>query len=810
MARFKLKKARKADPNELSPKVQFEPANIDFIPYSGYYNKNTIITKNGELMKVIRVTGFNYEKLSSDEEVNLRETVRDAIYDHIKSDDFALWISTIRRKKEIKAEGKFDDLFSKRLDKEWSTQNKWENQYVNELYITIIIEGYNTSIINLNSLFRSFSFGSTKKLHSTKLKASHKKLDRTVNNMMKSLDAYGATILGVHEFQGEIYSQPMRFFGKLVNLCEDRYPLTPTDMSEELTANYQMAIGNNSLAVGSKNKKHYAAMFSIKEYQEIAIDSLDELLQLPQEFIITQSVDFINRNEALAQLDYQNYVLDVSHDEQIKELSGLDNIISSDSGSLTDFGKQQITLMLINENSKELSNDIENILEKVDDLGLVTVREDVFSELCFWSQLPGNFRFLRRQKPINIYSLGGFASSHNLPAGNKSGNHWGDAVTIFRTIVGTPYFFNFHKGDNGHTILVGPDNSGKTTLLNFLIAQSRKFNSKIYYFGANHSGKIFINAIGGNYLSLNDGLDDANALTMRPLSLKKTKENADFLKDWFFYLVNYGKNKIDEKELDLIPKIVDKIIKKDVKTLADAAKLFKTKATANIYKKLLPWHSKGKYSFIFDGKEEIAFDENLITAFDLTKILGKKALVVPTISYILRKIENRLDGSPAILVLDEAWELLDNYALGPKINEFLKRLRQKNCIVVLATKSATDAAMSNITKSFKEELATEIFLPDSNPTDYYKTIFGLTEEEFDIISQMDINQRHLMLKHGDDSVIASLDLSSLPHLTTILSSNNDSLEAMDDVKKQSGHDFKKWLPEFMKLIDRVLESQKNN
>lgn len=801
MAQFKLRQAHKPNKNLLSPKAKFEMGNTDFIPYCGYYNQNTIITKNGELMKVIRVTGFNHESTSS-ELLNLRQTLRSAISNHIKSDNFALWISTIRRKKQISTKSEFPDFFSKAINKIWNDKNNWDRQYVNELYITIIIEGYNTSISNLNSLLRSFSFSSTKKLHEDKLEISYKKLDNVVKSMMLSLNNYGAKVIGVAEFDGEIYSDPMRFFGKIVNLHSDRFPLTATDMSEELIANYEMAIGNNSLSVASETKKHYAAMFSIKEYQEISITALDRFLQLPQEFIITQSVDFINRNEALMELDYQNYILDVSKDEHMKELSGMTNIISSDSGSLTDFGKQQITLMLINENPGELSTDVTQALETLHELGLVTVREDIFSELCFWSQLPGNFSFLRRQKPINIGRIGGFASLHNFPAGNKSGNYWGDAVTIFRTIMGTPYFFNFHYEKSGHTMIIGPKGTGKTTLLNFLVAQSRKFKNKLYYFGANRSGKIFINAMGGRYFTLSKDLLHAEILKLSPLNLSKTPANKAFLQDWFFYLVNYG-TPVDKKELDLIPAIVEKIISKDIKKLSEAAQFFKTTATQNIYKKLAPWHSDGKYAFIFDNAEEINFDGDLVNAFDLSLILDKKPILIPTITYILQKIENRLDGTPAILVLDEAWGLLDNYALGPKLKDLLKRFREKNCVIVFATKSGADLALSNIKDSLYGEIATQIFLPDDEPTEYYKTVFGLNDEECNLLTQMSVNERHFLLKHGDESIISTLDLSNTHNITAIFSSTKNTLFAMDEIKKRHGTDPKVWVPEFLKLIDKI-------
>ncbi len=802
MAEFKLKQAQRINPNDLAPKALFEKINEDFIPYACYYNKNTILTKNGELMKVIRITGFSHESISS-ELVNLRETIRDSILKNINTDNFALWINTIRRKKNIAPYGKFNEFFSQALNDAWEEKNQWHDQFVNELYITVIIEGYNTSITNLNSLMRSFSLGSTKALHAKQLTTSYKELNMVTSHIMEDLDSYGAKIIGISEFKDEFYSEPMRFFGKIINLHEDRFPLTATDMSEELSANYGMALGNNSLAVSGNDSKNYAAMFSVKEYQEISVAALDRFLQLPQEFIITQSIDFIDRNRALMELDYQNYILDVSGDQYMRDLSGLEHIIAGDAGGVTDYGKQQITIMLINKTPEGLGDDIKNSLEKLQDLGLVTVREDIFSELCFWSQLPGNFRFLRRQKPINIGRIGGFASLHNFPAGNRLGNYWGPAVTIFRTVLGTPYFFNFHDGKAGHTMIIGPEGSGKTVLLNFLVGQARKFNSKIYYFGTNRSGKIFINALEGNYLSLNKDLDHAEVLKLCPLSLKKTPENIAFLKKWFRYLVHYGKDKVDEKELELIPNIVDQIISQDIRRLSKAAQLFNKDETKHIYQKLVPWHSDGKYAFIFDHDTGINFETNPVNALDLTPILSKKLILVPVISYVLHKIENRLDGTPAILVLDEAWELIDNYATGPGINDFLKRLQEKNCIIIFATKSVKNAAKSNITESIHNNVATQIFLPDQKPTKYYKTIFGLNDEEFSLLSAMDLDNRHFLLKHGEDSVIASLDLSETQNITSVLSSSKETLFAMDELKKKYGKKSKDWVPEFLDLIENL-------
>lgn len=796
MREIRLRQAKQQD-SDLKPKLATKDYDENFIPFVCHYNPNTILTKNGELLQVIRITGFNHESIGS-ELINLRETVRDAIAENIKTKNFALWLHTIRRKKNIAPNGTYEDDFSNQLNIDWNNENGWQNQFVNELYLTVIIQGYDTSITNLRALLRSLSLKSTQNLHIKALETAYKNLSTIVDVITNDLNDYGARLIGIKEWDGVLYSEPMRFFGKIINLSEDRFPLNISDISTDLSRS-KIAFGNQSLEVTQNNAKNFATMISIKEYSEVSITSLDKFLQLPQEFIITQSLDFISRNKALAHFEYQNYILDISGDKEFRYLSDLEKTIDSDTKSETDYAEQQTTVMLINNSIKGLESDIETALEKLHSLGLVSVREDLLSEHCFWSQLPGNFQFLRRQKPITITRVAGFASLHNFPAGSRAGNHWGDAVSIFRTVLGTPYFFNFHNGDNGHTLIAGPLGSGKTVLLNFLTCQSRKFKNKLYYFGHRRSGNIFINSIQGDYLSISEEQNDPKQLKLNPLLLPDNSDNRNFLITWFGILVNYGKIVIDAEELNLIPEIVDKIISAKTTTLSKAAHFFKKNATKNIYHKLSIWHSTGKYAFIFDHEQENDLSNNLIKAFNINSISGHKSLVIPVVSYLFHKIESLLDGNKTIIVLDEAWKVLDNYVLGPKINDFLVRLRKKNCVVIFATESIKDISQSNITTEIHRNIATQIFLPDPEPTEYYKTVFGLNNNEFDLLSAMSASDHHFLLKYNDDSVVASLNLSSLKKEIAVLSSNPESLIAMEEAIKECGEIPKNWLPRFFEI-----------
>jgi type IV secretion system protein VirB4 len=285
IAKTLLKRSKK-DPKSLLAKNIDE----DFIPYVCHFDPNTILTKNGELLQIIRITGFSNAGVIS-EIISLRETVREAILDHVQDTNFAFWFTTIRRKKNITPKGEFSDFLSSEVNEIWIHENNLDDQYVNELYITVIIEGIDTSIVNLKSFLRSFSYSSIKSLHHEFLTSAHKTLTDLTSKILGEVEDYGGKLIGIKEWDGVLYSEPMRFFGKIINLYEDRYPLACNDISNEIST-HKIAFGDRELQVLGNKNKNFAAVFSLKEYFEVSTESLDKILQLPLEFIITQSFDF--------------------------------------------------------------------------------------------------------------------------------------------------------------------------------------------------------------------------------------------------------------------------------------------------------------------------------------------------------------------------------------------------------------------------------------------------------------------------------------------------------------------------------------
>lgn len=793
-------KKEKKDPKNLLAKMPDE----DFIPYVCHYDPNTILTKNGELLQIIRITGFSHTTIVS-EMISLRDAVRSSITNNITESNVAFWFNTIRRKKNINPKGKFDDFFSQKIDQTWSKENKLDDQYVNELYITIIIEGIDTSISNATSFFRSFSYSSIKSLHREFLEKSHQKLSEITQKILVDVEDYGAILLGIRQWDNALFSEPMRFFGKIVNLYENRYPLACNDISSEMSS-HKIAFGDRELQVVGNNNKNFAAIFSLKEYFEVSTQALDKILQLPFEFIITQSFDFSFTKKDLENFEYQDYILKVSGDEEFRQLSGAANFVESNQNHSTNYGKQQITIMLICKTHEELEIDAKMLIQQFSALGFVIVREDIFLEHCFWAQLPANFKLLKRQKIINTSRIAGFAALHSFPFGSISANHWGSAVSTLKTILDTPYFFNFHDGNLGHTLFFGQRDETKIAFLHFLLLQSRRFNNRLVYFDFDNRAKPLIKGLLGNYYQASrDKLKNGESLNLNPLKLENNQNKAEFLTEFFTSLIYFSKEPVPENEIALIGRAVDQMITSNIEDFAKACQVFDNIETAAIYRNLNIW-TQGALKNIFSSAEEINFNDKIF-AVDLTEILSQKAILIPLMLYMLKRLEESLDGSPTIIVINEAFDVFDNEFFKEKVVNLLKRLQQKNCALVM-TSSNFEIKDYSLVDKINKNCATKIFMPHKQLGEIYSKGLSLNTDELSIVEMMEEGSFNMLLKHGDDAIIIEFDYFALGQLYKILAPDEVALAVLDEVnlsKEDGGVEL--WLNQMIEILQALQDEE---
>jgi len=755
----------------------------DFVPYSCLFDPNTLLTKNGELMQIIKITGFTYEVITN-EEADLRQIIRKALGKSIRTNEYAVWLHTLRRKKRLSPDGHYPDEFSHSLHEAWKERNEWDRKFTNELYITVLKEGQSADITSFSGFVDGLLPARDRAIRNRYLDRLYEELDATVTEMLSHLESFGARRLSIVKRDGIYYGEHLEFLEKLINLEERPMPVPRQDLCTYLSSG-EITFAYNAMEVRTaEGHRRFGAVLTVKEYKESGLHRIDEFLQIPCEFIVSQSINFIHADRALSEYQSQKYYTAVSGDEELADMAELTRILNN-SRSKTDFGEQQTNIFVIGESIRELESSLKHVRTSLSNSGIITIREDLKFEECYWSMLPGNFEFTTRLTYIDTPHVGGFVNIHNYPAGNAKGCPWGPPVTLFYTAAGTPYFFNFHIVDNGHASIVGPPGSGKLVLINFLISESRKYHNRLFYLDSSGKSQRFVEAIGGSYFQLADPTSATHHLG--PLHMADSKANRDFLTLWMSTLIDPTGSSLDEGTFKLFSQAIAHLytLPDEQRTLSNAATYIAT-LNPTIAEKLAPWYGSGELAFYFDHPDESVAPKNGIIGFNLKDLLGKHHLLIPVASYLLHRITMTLDGTPSILVLDEAWQLLNSPMFAPRVRQWLSYLTSKNALAVMCTEDLEAAADTGLSHDIIASVASQIYMPDDNAEDMYPDIFGLTEEEATYIEAMNPVYRHFMLKRAGETIVAELNLGGMSRALAILSGEGELED--DYLSKPPGYD----------------------
>jgi len=770
-----------------------------FMPYEYHWDNETIVTKKKEFLQIIKLDGFSFET-ADDEDVDMKKMVRNSLLKSMADGTFAVWFHTVRRRQSAYPAGKQPPGFPAYVDKLWHQKHHSKDSYINELYVTIVRKADTKGAAKVHHYLKKASEMSNKLAQAESMRETQKELAEACQRLVSTMKDYGARRLTTYENETGVFSEPMEFLAKITN-CGFSQPIryTPTNISNALPI-YRMYFGDRAVEIVGGPKKRFAGLVSIKEYAPAtAAGLLDGFLQLPFEFIISQSFIFHNRSVNIGRMQIRQRRMMAAEDAAVSQIAEISDALDMAMSGHVAFGPHHMTVMCFEESMPELEKVLSLALAELVNIGINPVREKFVMEPAFWAQLPGNFEYIARGADISTMNLAGFASMHNYPTGKIDGNHWGDAVTVFDTSSGTPYFFNFHNRDVGHTTIIGPTGAGKTVLLNFLCAQAQKFNARVFFFDKDRGAEIFIRAINGKYTVIEPG----EPCHFNPLQLPDTPENRTFLSEWMHTLVTVNDEPFTAEDQERINEAVAgnyKLAKKD-RILRNIAPFLGIEGPGTLAGRLKMWHSGGPYSGLFDNATDVVdFSIGSSFGFEMGEVLKERVSLEPTLLYLFHRINLALDGTPTIIILDEAWALIDNKIFSGRIRDWLKTLRKLNGMVVFATQSVEDATNSAISETLIQQTATQIFLPNPKATDAYRQAFMVTEREFNLLKTTDPGSRFFLVKQGKDVVVARIDLSGMDDVVNVLSARAETVSILDEVREKVGDAPEAWMPVFQERV----------
>ena len=763
----------------------------DRLPYARLLDESTVLLRDGSVMTAMQVPGLLFETEDS-EALNAHQATREVMLRSTLDARFVLYHHVVRRRVEVELDAAFPDPLSRHIDARWRERLGSGALFVNDQFVTLIRRpargkaGLIERIQKRGRKAKGLTEADPKDIRALKAAAT---------GLMASLSSYGAQLLGDYQGpQGATNNELLELLSALYNgeVRPVRRPADDVDLGHMLPYR-RVSFGLDAIEQRGSGAPDFCSILALKDYPEATSPGLlDALLRLPFEMVVCESYAPTERQTARERMDLAIRRLKSADEEAMAERADMLAARDALGNGAVGFGDHHLTVLVRERDLARLDEATAACAAALSDTGAIAVREDINLEPAFWGQFPGNEGYVVRRALISSANMASFGSFHGFALGSASNNHWGDAVTLLQTTSATPFFFNFHHGDLGNFSVIGPSGSGKTVVMNFLAAQAQKFRPRTVLFDKDRGAELFIRGIGGRY----DAIRAGEPTGFNPLALVDTPGNRAFLRDWLGVLL---KAEGPEEEAT-IAGAVDAAYGNDpsLRRLGNFRELLsgsRRPQPGDLADRLSAWIGTGEHAWLFDNPVDRLNMSARVLGFDMTALLENPRLRTPVMMYLFHRVDERLDGQPTMILIDEGWKALDDAVFAARIRDWLKTLRKRNALVGFATQSARDALDSRIATALVEQTATMIFMPNSRArAEDYCDGFGLTGHELALIRTLPAHSRCFLVRQPDASVVVRLDLSGAPEVLTVLSGRESAVRRLDLLRDAVGDAPADWFP----------------
>lgn len=799
------------------------------IPLSAHVDEHVALTRAGDYVQTLRLAGTSFES-ADDEDINSWHARLNVLLRNIASPNLALWAHVIRRRETGYPDGRTMPGFADEIEQRYRRKMAGERLMVNELYLSAVFRPQPTRVGNAAwRLFkRADPEGAQAELHDaldtcTKLR----------QELLAALERYDPEALGIYRLHGQnmLFSSLVEFHGLLVNGEWQRMPLPRAPLNEVL-ATTRPFFGNEAMEYRTGTQTRIGAFLGIKEYPTpTAPGMFSALLTAPFPFVLTQSFTFLAKGTATDMMSRQHHRMAAAGDLAVSQAEELKDALDDLMSNRFVVGDHHFSLHVLDDpcdgvgeaegrpRLKRLNDNVARARYLLGDAGMVVAREDLALEAAFWAQLPGNFGYRSRKAPVTSRNFAAMSPFHNFPTGRATGNYWGDALTMFTTRAGSPYYFSLHASDPrspdggsrrdvGHLTGVGPVGTGKTTLLGFcMVAIRNRLDATQVIFDKDEGLHILVRALGGQYLPLKSGTPTG----CNPLQLDDAiADNVEFMRHWLRRLVmRTPSDTLTVRQEDDLDQALRGTLKLDpsFRRLSRLAAFLDITDPEGMHARLRRWCASehGDYAWVFDNdRDDVAplLARHALVGFDVTDFLDNEIVRAPLTLYLFHLVNRMVDGRPLVCWMDEFAKLLSDPAFAKFAKNGLETWRKKNANIVTFTQSTSHVLDSGIARAIVEQTPTKILFPNPDADyDEYTRGFNLTDREFALIKEeLEPGSRQFLIKQNHVSVVAQLDLHGFDDALHIISGRTGNVRLMRESIATFGPDPGQWLPPFRRAL----------
>ena len=518
------------------------------------------------------------------------------------------------------------------------------------------------------------------------------------------------------------------------------------------------------------------AMVTLKDYPSATWPGVLDGLDLASDTVVTNTFTPGDRVEALAKIQRVARQMAAADDAAVSLRVQLEQAADDQASGRVAFGLHHATVAVFADTEQELDETLGLVTRTVTSAGGTVMRESFAARAAFFAQHPGNYAYRTRAAMISSRNVAELAALHGAAKGRlRSKSPWGEAVTVLPTGNGEPYRFNFHlAGDPdertvGHSLVLGQTGSGKTLGTAFLLAQAMRLNPRVIVFDKDRGLEMPIRAMGGSYTPVRMG----QSTGFNPFEAESDERGAAWLTDWLEAILRPKDGELTPLQVEALARAcqANREAPANLRTVSHfRSQLRAVDDGRDLHTRLGRWDADGQFGWLFGGTgpDALSFDRNVV-AFDLSEIFDNDEVRTAWLSYVFRRIERMVeDERPTLIVMDEAWKLLDDPYFRSRLKDWMLTMRKKNVAVVLLTQRVSHLVDSAAGGAILESVATKLIYPSNRNSAHELAPLALTDNEAAFLQQSNVGHRLALVQSGDDSTIVDMNLAALGSLLGVL------------------------------------------
>lgn len=560
-------------------------------------------------------------------------------------------------------------------------------------------------------------------------------------------------------------------------------------------------------------------MIGNKFIQTIAIDGfpmesypgiLSRLGELPLEYRWSNRFIFLDQHQAISHLEkyrkkwkqkvrgffdqvFNTHSGTIDQDAQAM-VDDAEAALAETKSGLVAQGYYTSVIVLMHEDRRFLEDTARQVEKEISTLGFNARVETVNTMEAWLGSLPGHGIENVRRPLMNTLNLADMIPTSSIWTGleeNPCDFYPPHSPPLMQVVThgSSPFRLNLHVGDVGHTLIFGPTGAGKSTLLATLAAQANRYrNMRIFAFDKGRSMETLTRAIGGSHYSIGDEDSSAKGLSFAPMQLIQNASDQAWALTWVEAVMELNNIQVTPYQRNEIESAIRNNAAEKSYSLSDLSNTLQDSGMREVLK---AYTIDGSMGYLLDAEQD-SLSFSRFTCFEIEELMNlPEKYALPIMMYLFRRIEKSLTGDPAIMFLDEAWIMLGNVVFKEKIREWLKVFRKKNCTVVLATQSLSDAAQSGILDVLNESCPTKIYLPNAAAREedaavLYKRL-GLNVRQIEILAAA-IPKRQYYYTSPMGRRLFELALDPLA-LAFVAVSDPEKLNTMREISNKYGDDW---------------------